>query len=508
MSLALLLLAAAAAAAAAAPPPALVWSGATAALNLSVFADDSYAISLDGVPAFVSGVFALRVNSSWYVSLGGGPAPPPSATCANLTDTDCRGNDMYYFNTTSASQCCANCSANPACGAWTYTGETAAAAAAAPPYWAQRCYIKSACDASHYAGHTSGTQGGGSAALPLARLGAGPLAGQHATLGAYTGWEVRYTAGSTPVSTAFLFFPAGQGLFLFNTSFPQGAEGVAALTPGGGGGGGEFSASQQPSTQFPVLAAVPAAAPLGAVTWQGRFFSEAGAGSLGGAEGGPLAYFRSGAGNGSAPTLVLAPYTLFKSTHAGAPLAGQALPGTLALGLNAYVPALPPGFALSVSLTGSLAGVNDAVHAWGELLLASRGTVRATDPSSQALTYWTVRVGEGVCPHCPFFLLSLHSLTLTLHPCFLTLLTFSHCLSRTMALVAAPQLAPRARAHAPPASLLAPLPRSPPCFDTGRRPTTTSMHTSQILTLQGSRRPSWRSSTRPSPTAPTTPRCP
>jgi hypothetical protein len=399
-------------AAAAAAPPTLVWSGAAPAVALSVFSDDSYAISLGGLPAFVSGVTSVRVNSTWYVSVGGGPAPPPPppASCAaNLTDTDCRGNDLFYFNTTSVAQCCANCSGTPGCGAWTYTGETLGARARAPPSWAHRCYIKSACAASHYAGHTSGTQaggGGGGATLPLTRLGAGPLAGQHATLGAYSGWEVRYAAGATPVATAFLYFPAGQGLFLFNTTFAEGAEGVSALTPGGAGGGGEFAASQQPTTQFPVLAPAAAAAPLGAVTWQGRFFAEAGAGSLGGAEGGPLAYYRAG-GNGSAPapTLVLAPYALFKSTHAGAPLAGQALPGALALGLNAYVPALPPGFALSVSLTGSLAGVTDAVHAWGEALLASRGTVRAADPSSQALTYWTVRErggGVSAAPVPPF----------------------------------------------------------------------------------------------------------
>jgi hypothetical protein len=391
---------AAVAALAASAPPSLVWSGAAPAVTLSVYSDDTYSIALNGTTLFVSAPTAIHVNSTWFTSLAAPPAPPgPSACAANLTNTDCRGNDLFYFNTTSVQECCANCSATPACGAWTYTGETEALGAA-PPYWAQRCYIKSSCAPSAYSGHTSGTQQAGGGATPLARLGAGPLAGQHATLGAYTGWEVRYAAGGTPLTTAFLFFPAGQGLFLFNLTLPAGAAGMSLLTPGGGGGGGEFDSSLQPTTQFPALALAPGlGAPPGHVSWAGRFFSETsgawggGSSDAQGAEGGPLAFFDASSSSSSSPqppTLVLAPFAHFKGVHAGGGAAGTgAPPATLALGLNSYVPALPPGFTVSVSLSGSLGGVTDAVHAWGAALLASRGTVRAQDPSATQLTYWT-----------------------------------------------------------------------------------------------------------------------
>ncbi len=363
--------------------------------TLNVYADDTYAVSVTGTsfPFLTSGPTALHLNGTWYVAAGA--APPPAPTCANLTDVDCHGNDLYFFNTTSVAACCANCSGAPACGAWTYTGDTLQRGARGDPSWAHRCYIKASCAGrSGYAGHTSGEKGAGG--RPLARLGSGPLRGAHPTLGVYTGWEVRYAAGSTPVTTAFLAF-AGPALLLFNTSFPAGVRGgLALLAPGGGGGGGEFGASEQPSTQFPVFAP---ASGLRFASWGGRFFGASsgawGAGAAAGAMGGPVALFPPQAAPGAFPALVVAPFSAFKANMLGTPLAGQAPPATLAGGLNGYVDALPAGFALSTSVSGSAAGATDALHAWGAALLASRGTVRVADPTSTQLTYWTVSLARN-----------------------------------------------------------------------------------------------------------------
>ena len=229
---------------------------------------------------------------------------------------------------------------------------------------------------------------------------------------------MRYAAGATPITTSFLFFAAPQ-VFLFNTSFPAGVPGgMGLLVPGGGGGGGEFSASHQPSTQFPALAVPPA---LRFLTWQGRFFTaQAGAagegGMTAGAEGGPLALFPAQQASGAFPALVLAPFNSFKSNTLGEPLAGMAAPASIAAGLNGYVQSVPAGFTLSTSLTASAQGVLDAMHAWGDMLLGARGTVRAADPTSQQLTYWTVRV-LGFVLLCPS----------PLFPCTLTL-TFFHAM--------------------------------------------------------------------------------
>jgi hypothetical protein len=379
-------LAAAASSAAHAAPPTPVF----AAGGLTVFDDDSYAFALNGTQILASAPAAFHIGGEWFTAAA--PAPPPASTCTNISDVDCSGADLYFFPTQSVAACCANCSATPGCGAWTYTGETAPAAAAAPgaapPYWAHRCYIKSSCAGRHsYVGHVSGI----AASAPgraLSRLGAAPTSGAHASLGAYTGWEVRYAANATPVTTAFLYFPDANVL-LFNTSFPAGAAGLALLAPGAPGpsAGGEFSASMQPSTQFPVFAAA-AGSELGYLTWAGRFFGESAGAFPGsaaqGAEGGPIALFPARAGAPPAAA-VLAPFNLAKSNMFGAPLAGAAV----AAGLNGYVAAVPAGFSLATSLTASLGGVNAAVHEWGAMLLGARGTVRSVDPSTTQLPYWT-----------------------------------------------------------------------------------------------------------------------
>lgn len=369
------------------------WSATSGSTTLTVFTDDTYTVYLNSTFALLtSGLSAFHLNNSWFVAPSPSSSlPVPSASCTNLTDTDCHGDDLYYFNTTSVGECCDNCSATDDCKAWTFTGETLKNS---PPYWANRCYIKASCAGKGgYVGHTSGIKP--SPSNTLARVGAGGVSGTHPSLGSYTGWEIQYTAdggggGSPPIpiTTTFLFFPT-PGVFLFNTTFPAGVSGgMNLLTPGGGGGGGEFSASQQPSTQFPVFDVTPSARFL---TWGGRFFGEVsgswGGGNTGGAEGGPIVLYRPQSASTTFPAISLAPFNYAKSNMFGPPLQGQ--PGTLAAGLNGYVPSVPMAFSLSTSMVASDVGITDVMHKWGAMLLNSRGTVRKPDPLSLSLSYWT-----------------------------------------------------------------------------------------------------------------------
>lgn len=359
-------------------PP--VWSGSIGAATLDVFGDDTYSLSANDTVVLNSGTTAVHLNNSWWVASSTG-----GDVCSNITDVDCRGNDIYYFNTSSASECCENCSATESCGAWTYTGVTAPPLSA-PPSWAYRCYIKSDCNRQSYAGHVSGVKAQQS--NPLTRLGAGPISGTHPSLGAYTGWKIDYVAGSTPVSTSFLSFPT-TAVLLFNLTLPDGATLMNLSTPINSTEKsyvGEFSSSQVPSTQFPVWTPVPG---LRFVSWGGRFFSDFSGewanAMTQGAEGGPISFFAAQAQPQAFSAVVLAPFDHFKSSLFGSSF-GE---GAFASGLNGYVPEVKAGFSLATSVTASASGVTDAMHAWGRTLLSSRGTVRARDPTSEVLTYFT-----------------------------------------------------------------------------------------------------------------------
>ena len=395
----------AASAAAAASP--IAWRAATpSGAALEVYADDSYALFAPGggAPWLASAPTAVHVRGAWFAAAGPSraPAAPAPASCSTLADTDCRNVDLYFFNSTDPAACCANCSATPACGAWTWTGETealasaAASAAAAPPPWANRCYIKAGCDYAAYAGHSSGLPPA-AAPLPLVRLGAGASADG--------GYEIRYMAnGTTPVTTSFAL-NATTGAFVFTQSFPLGASGVALLAPSntstgagaGAGALGEFASSTKPATQFPIFVAADnnASSALGFLSWRGRFFGSLGSGGggaggalssgAGGAEGGPLVLFEA---DGRGRAAVISPFDNFKSTMLGeAPFAGG---GSAAAGVSGYVTSLPANFSTSTVVLFGGAGITDAVHAWGAALLARHGGgAKVEDPTSTQLTYWT-----------------------------------------------------------------------------------------------------------------------
>jgi hypothetical protein len=397
----LLFISGAAAIASAASP--VAWRvAAPSGAALEVYADDSYALLAPGGAAWLaSAPTAVHVGGAWFASASASASATAAANCSRLQDVDCRGDDLFFFNSTDPQECCANCSATPGCGAWTWTGVTAAAA---PPAWANRCYIKADCaDHQSYAGHVSGVAPP-APPLPLTRLGAGPSDGGG-------GYEVRYSANGTLLTTSFAM-DAASGAFIFTQSFPQGAAGgVAILTPTNATGKagvvdpaaarrppprlGEFASSGKPATQFPVFVAGNASSELGFVSWAGRFFQSFGSGgggadaalaaAAGGAEGGPIVLFAPGAQGLAA---VLSPLDNFKSSMLGA--AQFAAGGAAAGGVSGYVTSLPVNFSTSTVVLFGAAGVTDAVHQWGAALLARHGGApKFADPASEQLTYWT-----------------------------------------------------------------------------------------------------------------------
>jgi len=384
-----------AAVAAAAP---VVWRAASPAGALEVYADDTYALfASDGAAWLESGPTAVHVAGQWFSSDAAGL---DAGACSSLPDTDCRNQDLYFFNSTDAAACCANCSATPSCGAWTWTGVTDSAGRdGAPPVWANRCYIKSGCDYQSYAGHASGLP---PAALPaaLTRLGAGPSSDGSG------GYDVRYSAsnGSVLLTVSFALDNATNA-FVFTQSFPLGAAGVNILTPSnstvagaaaprphGPLAAGEFASSTTPSTQFPVFreaANSSAAERLGFLSWGGRFFGSYGSAAGGadaafgqaaaGAESGPIALFDGASGR----ALVLSPLDNFKGSMVGRPRAGSGA----AAGVSGYATSLPANFSTSTIAFFGADGVTDAVHAWGSALLARHGGApKVKDPSSEQLT--------------------------------------------------------------------------------------------------------------------------
>lgn len=366
-----------------------VYNATTASgLTLLVFDDDSYTLSTSTGGAWLaSAPLGFHSNGTFYIS----PAAPATSCAAPLNDTDCRGDDISFFNTTSPSACCAACAATRGCGAWTHTGLTAAA----PPAWANRCYFKRDCSGrSPYVGHTSGVIA--AATAPLARVSAGSASGSNEALGAWTGYTIAFEGAGVPFTTTFKFF-AGADALVFEHAFPAGVGALNLTAPVNSTTGvGEFASSSAPSTAFPSW--VPGdgddAAALGSATWAGRFApassSPAGgaAGALarcGGAEGGPVVMWAPQSSAIAGAALVLSPLNNFKGSLMGAGPPGSAC----ATGLNSYALAAPAGFTVSTVVVFSAAGINDAMHAWGRVLQTAYSTRKIADAASTTLTFWT-----------------------------------------------------------------------------------------------------------------------
>jgi hypothetical protein len=357
-------------------------------LTLAVFDDDSYTLSTQSGAWLASAPLGFHSNGTFYVS----PAPPGASCAAPLNNTDCRGDDISFFNTTSPSACCAACAATAGCGAWTFTGETDAGAA--PPPWAHRCYLKSNCAGrGTYAGHTSGIVA--AATAPLARVSAGAASGRDARLGAWTGYALAFEGAGVQFTATFKFFAASDA-FVFEHAFPAGVAALNLTTPVNTTTGvGEFASSSAPSTAFPswVPGSSADAAALGSATWAGRFAyadaSAAGgaAGALarcGGAEGGPVVMWAPQSSAIAGAALVLSPLNNFKGSIMG-PTPG----GACATGLNGYANSAPAGFTVATVVVFSAGGINDAVHAWGRVLQTLYATQKIADAASQLLTFWT-----------------------------------------------------------------------------------------------------------------------
>ena len=389
-------------------------------LSLTVFDDDSYQLGRVGAPWLVSGALGFHSHGTWFTNAGTSP-PPPGDVCAPLTDVDCRGNDIVYINTTSASACCAACNSTANCGAWTLTGETRRGdrEGSEPPPWANRCYLKTSCAGkSRYVGHVSGINPGARpSTAPLVRVGAAVANGDDAALGPWHGWMLSYLGGAArdvPFTCTFKVFPTaggGLGAIVFEHSFPAGVTGLntTAVINGTSSdvGGGEFNSATDPASAFPTWleGSAPEAATLGAASWSGRFAYPAshpatGArGALGlfaGAEGGPVVMWAPPNGSFAGLSLVLSPFAHFHGTIMGGGVGGS---GSGSVGLNSFVTSAPPGFTVSSIAVLSPDGITDAMHAWGGVLADAYGTAKIADASSEVLTYWTDNGARRIGQH-------------------------------------------------------------------------------------------------------------
>jgi hypothetical protein len=177
------------------------------------------------------------------------------------------------------------------------------------------------------------------------------------------------------------------GLLLFRTEWPQGAAGVNTSYVNGTGVYGPNT----PLSQFPsFLSAGALGEQLGWLIYSGiwTLWEVWGVGTSHGYMGGngPVTFYNTTfapaggapAGAPSKPTaLVACQFDNFKtSVHAvvGAPV-GPAYPRWV-FGTMGTVVDIEPGFAVSVGLWGSTAGINDATFAWGAVMRRAYGTER------------------------------------------------------------------------------------------------------------------------------------
>lgn len=367
--------------------------------SLRVYADDSYTLGpADDSPWLVSGPLGFHHRGVWFTNA----ASAAPDVCSPLENRDCHGDDISFFNTTSAAACCAACNSTPGCGAWTLTGVTESSISTdAPPPWAGRCYLKNDCNGGMpYGGHTSGVRSASSA--PLQRVGGTLASGTDPRWGAWSGYALSYMGGAgsdIPFTASFKFFAALDAI-VFEHAFPAGIDGLNTTTPSNTTTLHEFASSTAPATAFPswVPGPAPSAASLGSATWAGRFAytnaqrSGGAAGALaafGGAEGGPVVIWPPPtAGAPPASALVLSPSAHFHGT-----ILGRAPPGAPSsggcVGINSYVLGVPPGFTVASVAVGSSVGITDAMHAWGSVLQRAYGTAKIEDPSASLLSYWT-----------------------------------------------------------------------------------------------------------------------
>jgi hypothetical protein len=375
----------------------IAWSiNTTSGLKLVVNDDDSYSLSIIGGDTWlISGKHGFHSNGIWYLL---NATNSSNTTCSSYQDTDCRGSDITYINsTTSESVCCAACAATPGCNAWTLTGDTVTSVP-----WANRCYLKTDCSGKQeYTGHVSGIIN--TPISPLVRVTAAPISGSDSILGSYTGYEISYTGNAIPFLISFKYYTSIDSL-IFEHSFPIGASNlnvtsVVNTTSSSSLLNVEFSASTIPSTAFPVWlpAATSDASTLGSATWAGRFASSVVSTNGGvayalnnlcnfGAEGGPLVLWdRKNTSIGTGDTLVLGPLFNFKGSIMGKGIQDN----SCAAGLNGYVVNAPSGLQSSILITFSKNGITDSMHTYGSILQQKYQTKKITDPMSTELSYWT-----------------------------------------------------------------------------------------------------------------------
>jgi hypothetical protein len=393
-----------------------VWSATTELGDgIVVYSDGTFNISLQKTVWLQSGITAgVHIGGTWYVA-GANTTVAPLG-CATLNNTDCRGSDLYYFNATGPDECCANCSATPTCGAWTWTGITRTdEKSAPPPPWADRCYIKSDCSGrTNYDGHISSIAPAPQGTLKL--VSQAPADGADARLGPFSGYEFNYVAAdpaSTRLTTGFRYFTNAQ-LFTFYQRFPSGANrlNLSVLTNGtcesgfrsrqgqSSGFGSEFCSSQQPSSLFPTftLASTAPDSSGAYLTWAGRFSPASYGAGLGagladtaGSEGGPLVLFTYTSDRTAAThSLVLSTFDNFKSNILGRPGPNGIAPAGAAFGIGGYVTSVPAGYMTSAALYFSAAGPTDAMLGWGALMQQAYATNKMTnDVIINSLSYWT-----------------------------------------------------------------------------------------------------------------------
>jgi len=251
--------------------------------------------------------------------------------------------------------------------------------------FAGKVRLESASDGGGYMARWNGathTTADGSLKLDAAP---GPISGNDAVLGAYTGYSATFNQGV--VGVTFKLFPAASALLLTQT-FPRGLVDMATgsdddLCTG-------FPVFGEPDTDLNDNA-------TGFVSWSGGMSpghtgtwtkDRVGFAALGSQSGAPLALF-----DAARNTVVISPASDFMTAQLAF---GRTVGGRLGSGFNGRLTSVPAGWAYDTLIVAG-AGVTSTVKAWGDIMLARGGKTRApagSDIIISTLGWWS---DNGAC---------------------------------------------------------------------------------------------------------------
>ena len=318
------------------------------------------------------------------------PDPPPPPGCNVTNNTAFHGTTMNGgpgVPIVNASECCERCKKTPPCSHWNFIFGQA-------PGWSLGCQLFTkdgvTGPATRLQNVSSGQCPPAPPALTLEAEGSPvSMQGSSASMGAFTSIAQDWKASScAKIRTTIRYYPTHDH-FEFETHFPDGAAGTAAVELVH-----QFLGQSTVTSEFPVFF-VRNESERGFVHWAGEFLDGTESVNrppigwkqgefVGGTGAGPLVLYSAANDTTLPPALALSVGNHFQSA-----ILSRRVDGAVVAGVQGFVTSIPQNFSLSVGLA-SRRGVLAAINGLGSSLQAQHQTNRLTldeDPLDRQLGY-------------------------------------------------------------------------------------------------------------------------